>query len=240
MYSTYGYWRSLVYPDRLAVEIGQGTVTGFKRRVFSVFILGIILFVLRDMWGMNTGTMTYILANGSLDEFTIGRITALVGAILWAIIYMSFHFWGVAWILSMLTKIPFKPLLKLQLVVTGLLLIEKLINFLIFAVAGKTAAVSILSFGPLAVTFLDNWYIILFVNQLTIFSALIVAVQYRFISFSKVETSLVGEEVVEHKGIRKQALWMLIALQVVFALITAAVGFAPIEKMLNLLMIGGL
>ncbi len=240
MYSTYGYWRSLVYPDRLAVEIGQGNVTGFKRRVFSVFILGIILFILRDMWGMNTGTMTYILANGTLDEFTIGRITALVGAILWAMIYMSFHFWGVAWILSMLTKIPFKSLLKLQLVVVGLLLLEKLINFLVFAVAGKTAMVSILSFGPLAVTFLENWYIILFVNQLTIFSAIIIAVQYRFISFSKVETSLVGDELIEHTGVRKNALWMLIALHVVFALITAAVGFVPIEKLLNLLMIGGL
>ncbi|ARD48821.1 hypothetical protein [Sporosarcina sp. P33] len=240
MYSTYGYWRSLLYPDRLATEIGQGTVTGFKRRVFSVFILGIILFVLREMWGMNSETMTYIMANGTIDDYTIGRYAALAGTIIWALVYLSFHFWGVAWILSLLTKIPFKPLLKLQLVVTGLLLFEKLINFLVFAVAGKTAAVSILSFGPLALTFLENWYIILFVNQLTIFSALIVAVQYRFISFSEIETSLVGEEVVEHKGIRKNALWMLIALQVVFALITAAVGFVPVEKLLNLLMIGGL
>ncbi|MEK4023630.1 MULTISPECIES: hypothetical protein [Sporosarcina] len=228
MYSTYGYWRSLIYPDRLAGELGQGTVTGFKRRVFGVFILGIILFILRDIWGMNTETMTYILANGTADDYTIGRYAALIGSILWSLIYMTFHFWGVAWILSKLTNIQFKPLLKLQLVVVGLLLFEKAINFLVFAIAGKTASVSVLSFGPLAMTFLENWYIIFFVNQLTIFSALIVAVQYRFIRFYE------GEE------IRKDVIWLLIALQIIFALFTAAIGFVPVEKMLNLLMIGGL
>ncbi|WP_153730399.1 hypothetical protein [Sporosarcina obsidiansis] len=228
MYSTYSYWRSLVYPDRLAGELGQGTMNGFKRRVFAVFILGIILFVLRDMWGMNTETMTYILANGTVDDYTISRYVALIGSVLWSILYMAFHFWGVAWILSMITNISFKPLLKLQLVVTGLLLIEKAINFLIFALAGKTASVSILSFGPLAMTFLENWYLIYFVNQLTIFAALIVAVQYRFIRFYE------GDE------IRKDVIWLLIALQIIFALITAAVGFVPMEKLLNLLMIGGL
>lgn len=228
MYSTYGYWRSLLFPDRLALDIGNGTVTGFKRRVFTVFILGVLLFLLRDIWGMGTDTMTYILANGTMDDYTIGRYAALFGTLLWSLIYLSFHFWGVAWILSLLTNIPFKPLLKLQLVVTGLLLFEKLINFLVFALVGKTASVSILSFGPLAMTFLENWYLIYFVNQLTIFSALIVAVQYRFIRFYD------GEEV------RKDVIWLLIALQIVFALATAAVGFIPVEKILNLLMIGGL
>ncbi|MGE7544188.1 hypothetical protein [Sporosarcina newyorkensis] len=228
MYSTYGYWRSLIYPDRLAGELGQGTVTGFKRRVFGVFILGIILFILRDIWGMNTETMTYILANGTADDYTIGRYAALIGSILWSLVYMAFHFWGVAWILSKLTNIQFKSLLKLQLVVVGLLLFEKAINFLVFAIAGKTASVSVLSFGPLAMTFLENWYIIFFVNQLTIFSALIVAVQYRFIRFYE------GEE------IRKDVIWLLIALQIIFALFTASIGFVPVEKMLNLLMIGGL
>ncbi|EGQ26618.1 MutG family lantibiotic protection ABC superfamily ATP binding cassette transporter permease [Sporosarcina newyorkensis 2681] len=228
MYSNYGYWRSIVYPDRLAVELGQGTVTGFKRRVFGVFIFGIILFVLRDMWGMNTETMTYILANGTLDDYTIARYAALIGSVIWSVIYMSFHFWGVAWILSKVTNIPFKPLLKLQLVVTGLLVFEKAILFIVFALAGKTASISIFSFGPLAMKFLENWYIIYFVNQLTIFTALIVAVQYRFIRFYE------GDE------IRKDVLWLLIAIQIAFALITAAVGFIPVEKLLNLLMIGGL
>ncbi|PIC64018.1 hypothetical protein CSV79_08850 [Sporosarcina sp. P13] len=239
MYSTYGYWRSLVYPDRLAGELGQGTVTQFKRRVLGVFILGIILFIGRGMWGMNTDTMTYILANGTLDDYAIGRYTALLGSVLWSVLYISFHFWGVAWILRMITNIPFKPLLKLQLVVVGLLLFEKLINFLVFAIAGKVATVSILSFGPLAMTFLENWYIILFVNQLTIFSALIVAVQYRFISFYKIEADEYDFGQASNQ-VPKNTIWLLIALQVVFALITAAIGFVPVEKLLNLLMIGGL
>ncbi|AXI01173.1 hypothetical protein DV702_16465 [Sporosarcina sp. PTS2304] len=239
MHSTYGYWRSLVYPDRLADQLGQGPVTQFKRRVFGVFIFGIILYILRGMWGMNTDTLTYILANGTLDDYTISRYVALLGSVLWSIVYMAFHFWGVAWILSLITNIPFKPLLKLQLVVVGLLLFEKLINFLVFAVAGKVATVSILSFGPLAMTFLENWYIILFVNQLTIFSALIVALQYRFISFYKVEEDEYDFGEI-HNEVRKNTIWLLIALQVAFALITALGGFIPIDKLLNLLMIGGL
>lgn len=239
MYSTYGYWRSLLYPDRLSTELGEGTVKQFKRRVFAVFILGLILYTLRGIWGMNTETMTYLLANGTLDDYTIGRYVALLGSILWSIVYMAFHFWGVAWILSMITNIPFKPLLKLQLVVVGVLLIEKLINFVIFASAGKAATVSVLSFGPLAMTFLENWYIILFVNQLSIFSALIVAVQYRFISFYTIEEDEYDFGQLRHE-VRQNTIWLLIGLQVVFAAIAALIGAVPIDKLLNLLMIGGL
>lgn len=239
MYSTYSYWRTLLYPEKLADDLQQGMVTQFKRRVLAVFALGLVLFLLRDAWGMHSGAMTYLLAGGTLEQYTIGRLTAFAGTLIWSLVYMAFHFFGVALILQKLTNIPYKPLLKIQLAVLGLLLIEKAMLFVIFLLAGKTASVSVFSFGPLAATFFENWFLILFVNQLTIFMALVIAVQYRFIrSFEVRQPRTVDEEQPELK--KEHLLLKLIGLNVVFALVTAGAAFIPVDKALNLLMIGGL
>ncbi|WP_232787076.1 hypothetical protein [Planococcus sp. MB-3u-03] len=50
-----------------------------------------------------------------------------------------------------------------------------------FAWNGYTMAFSPFSFGPIAATFLENSYLIYFFNQLTLFTSLIIAIQYRFI-----------------------------------------------------------
>ena len=227
MFFDFKFWHYLTNPHELANQLHSSSMRGFNKRVLFVFIIGVLLFSIRDIWGMNTEAITPLLATMTTADYTIARIASLVGAIVWSLLYMSFHFYGIAYILSLLTAIPFKRLLPLQLLMTGLLLLEKGLVFFFFLLRGETTSFSFLSFGPLAATFLDNGYMIFFFNQLTVTTALIIALQFRFIrSFT---------ELTERKGL----LWLLIGIHIALALMTAAIGFIPMEKLLNLLFIGG-
>ncbi|QTD40788.1 hypothetical protein [Sporosarcina sp. Te-1] len=227
MFFDFKFWHHLTRPHELALSLQTATMRKYDIRVFFVFLAGLLIFTCRSIWGMGTESLTPLLATMSLEDYTLARIASLAGALIWALIYMAFHYYGIAYILSLITSIPFKRLLPLQLLVTGLLLMEKALVFFVFAVKGASASVSFLSFGPLAATVLENWYLILFLNQLTITGALIIAMQYRYIR--------------SFEGMKEQRhlLWTLFGIHLIMAFITAAVGFIPFETLYQDLVGGG-
>lgn len=214
----YKFWRYLISPHDLAAQLQTSTMRGFRKRVAAVFILGILLFATREIWGMNTEKLTALLSTKTTVDYTLARYASLFGILFWAIFYMTFHYWGVAYILHRITSIPYRQLLPLQLLATGLLLMEKFLVFFVFALQDQTASVSFLSFGPLANTFLENWYIIYFLNQLTLTGAIIIAIQYRFIRAYPSDNGWY------------RMLPVLIGLHVAMAIIAAGVGFIPFEE----------
>ncbi|MBE1555673.1 hypothetical protein [Sporosarcina limicola] len=227
MFFDFKFWHFLTNTHQLANQLQTSTMRGFKKRILFVFFFGILLFSIREIWGMNTESITALLSSMTTADYAIARFTSLVGALIWSLVYMSFHFFGIAYLLSLLTAIPFKKVLPLQLLMTGILLLEKAIIFFVFVMKGETANVSFLSFGPLAITYLDNWYLVLFLNQLTLTTVLIILLQYRFIRSST--------DSVE----RKDILWLLLGIHIAMALITAAIGFIPIERLFDFIVGGG-
>jgi len=200
---------------------------GFGKRMLLVFLIGIILFGVRNWWGMGTETLTPLLTTMTTSDYTIARFTSLLGSLSWSVIYMTFHFIGFAFILSLVTTIPFNRILPAQLLMTGLLLIEKALVFLVFLMKGEVANVSFLSFGPLAATFLEEPYWIFFLNQITITTVIIIAFQYRFIiSFIDVTK-------------KRQLILVLIVIHAAIALITAGIGFIPMDSLFERFIEGG-
>ncbi|MCM3636509.1 hypothetical protein M3152_02165 [Sporosarcina luteola] len=224
MFFEYRFWHFLTRPYELATQLQTGTMRHFNRRLLLVFLAGIALFALREIWGMGTEALTSVMTT---TDYIIARYASLAGTILWSILYITFHIFGVALILSALTKIPYRQLVPLQVIIAGVLLMEKAIIFIVFAMKGATVSLSFLSFGPLAVTVMDNWYLILFMNQLTVTSALIITLQYRYIR------GFIAD------GRWKEHLWILIGLHVAMALITAVVAYIPFDSILNSLFGGG-
>ncbi|WP_262174312.1 hypothetical protein [Saccharococcus sp. Marseille-Q5394] len=227
MFFEYRFWHFLTRPYELATQLQTGTMRHFNRRLLLVFLAGIALFALREIWGMGTEALTSVMTIMTTTDYIIARYASLAGTILWSILYITFHIFGVALILSALTKIPYRQLVPLQVIIAGVLLMEKAIIFIVFAMKGATVSLSFLSFGPLAVTVMDNWYLILFMNQLTVTSALIITLQYRYIR------GFIAD------GRWKEHLWILIGLHVAMALITAAVAYIPFDSILNSLFGGG-
>jgi len=105
----------------------------------------------------------------------------------------------------------------LQLFVVAFLLMEKAFNYFLYAVVGYATDYSILSFGPLAATFIEQSYVNYFFNELSLITGLIVAIQFHFLrSFTAMST--------------RNLFLLLLGIQVILALITAGFEVLPIES----------
>ncbi|WP_438315086.1 hypothetical protein [Sporosarcina sp. FA9] len=218
MFFNFKYWHFLTNPQFLAEQLKTTSMRGFKVRVYTVFLIGLLLFIVRELWGMNTETITPLLTTMSTADYTLARYASLMGIVVWALLFMSFHFLGFAYILNLITKVPFNKLLPMQLLVTSLFIMEKALVFIVFAMTGTSANVSFLSFGPLASTFIEIPFFIFFLNQLSVFTALVIVLQYQFIvSYNAFD--------------RKKILWILIGIHILLALVIASIGFIPAENL---------
>jgi hypothetical protein len=214
------FWHYFTRQGELIHNLQNGEMRRFNKRLGWIIAFGILIFALREIWGMNTGTLTPYLAMGQWAEYTLARWTSLAGTLIWAGVYLAFHSYGTAFLFWKVLKMPWRAAIVMQTYVLGLLVIEKGLTFLIFALAGYTMPVSLFSFGPLAATFVSIPFLIFFFNQLTLFTSLIIAVQYRYIrSFTQYSPKLI--------------LLLLIVLHILAALAVASLSFVPIGDMLT-------
>ena len=227
MFFNFSFRYFLTNPQNLANELQSSTIRGFGKRVALVFLVGILVFGFRSFWGMNTESLTPLLTTMTANDYTLARFASLLGSMIWSVIYISFHLFGFAYILSFIIGIPFKQLLPMQLLMTGLLLIEKALVFLVFFMQGAATNVSFLSFGPLAATFMDSTFFIFLFNQITLTTMLIIAYQYKFIR--KYLDIAQG----------KRLLWSLIGIHLLMAIIVASIGLIPAESLFDSITGGG-
>ncbi|MBD7943311.1 MULTISPECIES: hypothetical protein [Psychrobacillus] len=217
MFFEFRFWKYLFHQQELAMSLKDSTMRDFKGRVWFVVLCGVLLFALRDVWGMHTEGLTSLFAKGFGETYVIARIVSLIGAILWSLIYIAFYFFGISYILHKLTNVDLAKIAVLQLFVVSLLLMEKAFVFILYSLVGYTTDFSVLSFGPMAALFLSNKFFIYFFNELSLVTGLIVALQYQFL---RIYTDLSGRNLII----------ILIAIPVVLALLVAGFEILPIEK----------
>lgn len=226
MISDFRFWHFFSRQGQLIHNIQNTEMRNVNKRIACIIAIGLLVFAISEIWGMNTDSLTPLLAAGMWDAYTLARWTSLAGTLLWAGFYLAFHLYGAAFLFSRILRMPWRAAIIMQTYVTALLVIEKGLIFVLFALTGFTMSVSIFSFGPIAATFLDNNFLIYFFNQLTLFTSLIIAVQYRFIrSFTKINPALI--------------LFGLIMLHIFVALIVASFSLIPVDDMLSGFMEGG-
>jgi len=216
MFFEFRFWKYLFNQNELIGSLKDTKMHGFEKRVWLVALLGVVLFALRDIWGMHTEELTSIFVGGFEDTFVIARATSLIGSIIWSILYMAFHFFGIAFLLHKITNMELSKVAVIQLFVVVLLLMEKAFIFLLYVVVGYTTDFSVLSFGPLAVTFLDSDFFTYFFNELSIITGLVIAIQFRFLrAFTEMSA--------------RNLLIILIVIQVILALFIAGIQVLPLE-----------
>lgn len=218
MFFEFRFWKYLFNRNDLIVSLKEdATMRGFQSRVWFVAIFGILLFALRDIWGLHTEELTALFVNGYEDTFTIARIISLIGTIFWSLLYMGFHFFVIAFILHKITQVELLKVAILQLFVVAFLLMEKAFNYFLYAVVGYATDYSVLSFGPLAATFIEQSYVNYFFNELSLITGLIIAIQFHFLrAFTAMST--------------RNLFLLLLGIQVILALITAGFEVLPIES----------
>ncbi|KOY83620.1 hypothetical protein I6G82_15230 [Lysinibacillus macroides] len=218
MFYHYKFWHSLKNPAYFTNIVEEGEIAGYKKRVFTVFILFVLLFAAREFWGMGTENLTSLFAMDLQNEYYVARLLSMLGAILWATVYFCFHYYGVTYILHLLTDIPYTWIKKIQLYVVTFLLIEKAILFAVFSAAGYTTLFSFFSLAPLALQIIETDFILFTINQITITTIVIVIVQYLFLSKW------------EEAASRKILIVKLIGIQLFMALFIGMISVLPIKE----------
>ena len=110
MFFNFTFRQYLTNPHRLADDLQTSTIRGFRKRIVFVFLAGLLLFGARSWWGMGTESLTPLVATMTTADFTLARFASFIGSLIWSIIYISFHFFGFAYIVHLLTKIEYKKL----------------------------------------------------------------------------------------------------------------------------------
>lgn len=220
MFLEFHFWRYLTHRDRLLTGLQEAEeLRGFKKRVGAVLGITILIYILIEMWGMMSTSLTPLYVLGFTDTYSIARWVSLIGIVLWAFVYFAFHLFGVSQLLHILTRIPLRVAAVMQLYVIAILMLEKSIVFIIYALVGYTTPFSFLSFGPLSAQFLDMEFFHYFFNQFSVFTGLIIAVQLQFLQrFTDYST--------------KVLLIILLSMTIIFAIVIALISIFPWENVL--------
>lgn len=218
MFLEFHFWRYFFTRGTLLTNLAETeTIRGFKKCVSVVLACTILLYIVMNSWGMTTTALTSLYVIGFTDTYAAARWISLLGIILFAALYFGFHFFGVSWLLHLITKIPLRIAAVMQLYVVATLLIEKLVLLLVFVMLGYTTHLSFLSFGPVAAQFLDHSYFHYFFNQFSLFTGVVIAIQLQFLRrFTTLSTPVL--------------LAILFALTTVFAAVVALISVLPLES----------
>lgn len=214
----YKFWHSLFNPSQFSHALDeQYELKGYRLRFWIIFIVTVALFLGRDLWGMGTENLTSLYASNLNDEFIFSRILSAIGATCWGILFFLFQYFGVSLILSILTDISFRAISKVQLFVIAILFVEKLVLWIIFAIAGFTTELSLFSFAPIIATFIEDNFVIYLIDYLSAATIISIALQYIFLSKWEVESKFI-------------LLIKIIVLQLFFAIIIAGIRIMPIDQ----------
>jgi len=218
MFYHYKFWHSLTHPLNFTQALETGEIRGYKKRSFTIFFLFMLLFAIREFWGLGTESLTTLFATNQQDEYYTARLLSMVGAIVWGIIYFCFHYYGVTYILHLLTDIPYKWIQKVQLFVMAFILIEKTILFAVFYAVGYSTTFSFLSLAPVVQQVIDKDVVLFIINQLTVTTVLTIIVHFTFLSK--------WEEAAD----RKALLAKIIILQVIMAVFVGMISVLPLQE----------
>ena len=199
MFYHYKFWHSLTHPLNFTQALETGEIRGYKKRSFTIFFLFMLLFAIREFWGLGTESLTTLFATNQQDEF-------------------CFHYYGVTYILHLLTDIPYKWIQKVQLFVMAFILIEKTILFAVFYAVGYSTTFSFLSLAPVVQQVIDKDVVLFIINQLTVTTVLTIIVHFTFLSK--------WEEAAD----RKALLAKIIILQVIMAVFVGMISVLPLQE----------
>ena len=217
----YRFWHSLFNPSSLTYmlehEDEYEKIRGYKTSLWVLFFTTLLFFAVRNIWGIHTEGLTALLANGLDDRYAFARLVSLGGALLWGILFFVFYYHILAYILHVLTDLPFKWIQKVQLYVIAFILLEKAITFLVFVIAGFSTPLTFFSLAPMTAYLYQHDFLLYFLNQLTVSTVIMIVIQYTFLSQ--------WEE--ESKG---ALLAKLIGVQIVLSLIVAGISILPVAE----------
>ena len=147
------YWQVLSQPSQLTYQLENSEnakLKGYVKFVWLMFGITLGYFIIRNLWGMNTNHLTYLYANGEMDQYSFARLISLMGSIVMGIVFFLFYYYAVPYIIFVFTQdIEFRWIQKVQLYVIPVVILEKLITMCVFAMFGFATPFTFFSLAPM-------------------------------------------------------------------------------------------
>lgn len=211
------FWQQLSQPSLFIHNLENSEdrkLIGYQKCFWAIFWFTVLFFIVRNFWGMNTTDLTALLVNGDGDLYSFARLMSLVGAVLVGILFFVFHYYIVSYFINLMTNIPYRWIQKAQLYVIGVIVLEKVVTMIVFAIAGFATPFTFFSFAPMMAYMYYQDYLLFFLNQLTVATVITIWIQYTFLSqWSERPKALLGK---------------LIVIQVVIAALVAFYSILPV------------
>lgn len=219
----YKFWNQLSNPTNLNYSLENsedGKLLGYKKAFWSIFFFTLLYFIVKSVWGINTEGLTYLLAEEEMDRYSFARLLSLGSSILFGILFFVIHYYVITYFIHLLTEIPYKWIQKTQLYVIAILILEKVITLIIFAIAGFGTPFTMFSLSPIIAYVYYHDYLLFFFNYLTVGTVFSIWVQYNFLS-----------QWIEER--KKSLLFKLILIHVAIAIILAVFNILPYAEWLE-------
>ena len=219
----FNYWQVLSQPSHLTYQLENsenGKLKGYGKWVWRMFGFTLIYFIIRNLWGMNTNHLTYLYANGEVEQYSFARFISFIGSIVLGIVFFLFYYYVVPYIIFVFTQdIEFRWIQKVQLYVIPVIIVEKLITLFVFAMFGFATPFTFFSLAPMVSYIYYEDVLLYFLNQLTVATVVTIWIQYTFLA--------------EWEERKKALLVKLILIQFVFAILVACISILPISTWLE-------
>lgn len=219
----FNYWQVLSQPSHLTYQLENsenGKLKGYGKWVWRMFGFTLIYFIIRNLWGMNTNHLTYLYANGEVEQYSFARFISFIGSIVLGIVFFLFYYYVVPYIIFVFTQdIEFRWIQKVQLYVIPVIIVEKLVTLFVFVMFGFATPFTFFSLAPMVSYIYYEDVLLYFLNQLTVATVVTVWIQYTFLA--------------EWEDRKKALLVKLIIIQLVFAILVACISILPISTWLE-------
>ncbi|GIO28737.1 hypothetical protein J43TS3_33480 [Ornithinibacillus bavariensis] len=164
-------------------RIGKAEVVKIPwRTIFILSLFGIIVYAVMGAFGIGTSPISSSVSLVNPAEFELRKLWFVFGRVLYAVSFVLFILFIPPLIFYTVTKIPFKKLLVMQVVVLFVLLLERIVWIPIHILIGLDWFVSPFSFGIIASYVTDQNFIIYFFGSITLFQIWIMVFQVKLLT----------------------------------------------------------
>lgn len=207
--------KGLLAPNTFSYQIMKAElIRGLWKKAVWLIVISMILFTLSGYFGIG---MEFLTKEISRKEFEIEKLFAIVGRLIWGMIYSMLVLFGFSVILWAILDMSYKKIVTVQQFVLCILLLEKaiLLPFHIWLGIGPEA--SPFSLGVLAAYLTSSSILVYFFSHLSLFTVCVVFFQYNAL-----------------KGLSerspKTVLLTIILAHLVIWLVSALLSYLAIEK----------
>lgn len=212
--------KGLLHPNDFLYQLEKAEeIRNYRIRIFLLFTASLIIFTISSYLGIGTEIISRELTSTAAGEFETRKLLFLFGQILWGLIYPAIMLFIPAAFFWALSDIPFIKVLVIQMFAVSILLLEKAFLIPINWKIGLDKSSSPFSLGPIAQYLTDSTLLIYFLGQLSVFSLLVLYIQYKGLKYLTDKT-------------RGQIFSYVLLINMLFWLVSSFLSFIKFEKLL--------